>query len=582
MTCPTKLIDDLLPSKDDLASHGKGEGAHERIAHAMADLIRSSDVGGKLIGLEGGWGSGKSTVINLMTKSLKQTPETTVFIFDSWAHEREPLRRSFLESLIRHFQKRKWIAKKPWNAKIEQFSNRRTVTRSHTNPRPTRFGTWLALSALVVPIGTSLVAGSLNDGLQFDPDLPINWGLLVGALLSASPILAVLLNGVRVVLSKGNVRNGRVTSSGWELLTGRTTETTTEATETHEPTSIEFEETFKCLMKTALGKNDRRRAILVLDNLDRVNYEDARKLWSTLQTFLQYRTVRTPAWFKKVWIIVPYDKSGLSLLWQSPEAAHEKEATRAPTGAAESFLDKSLQVNFEVPPPVLSTWRFYLAELVERAIPRHKQDAHDLYRIYLHCVAKQDGTPTPRQLKLYVNQIGALHLQWPCEAKGAVPVRHLAYYAALRRANWTSDQLRRRLVNERKVPWEPALNAVLSGQLRANLAGLLFNVRADVGEQLLLTEPILKALSESDGERLTELERIHKDGFWVVLDDMIVSHAALADPATMCSAMLGLNSSGLLESANRPEVLQTVQDINEVVSRMEIWSPAHGQYKSCH
>ena len=42
----------------------------------------------------------------------------------------------------------------------------------------------------------------------------------------------------------------------------------------------------------------------------------------------------------------------------------------------------------------------------------------------------------------------------------------------------------------------------------------------------------------------------HKDGFWAVLDDVISSHASLSDPGTMCSAIVCLNASGLLEDLN--------------------------------
>ena len=53
MKCPTYLLDDTPPPEDQLAFHG--EGAHERVARALADLIHSEE-GGKLIGLEGRWG----------------------------------------------------------------------------------------------------------------------------------------------------------------------------------------------------------------------------------------------------------------------------------------------------------------------------------------------------------------------------------------------------------------------------------------------------------------------------------------------------------------------------------------------
>jgi tRNA A37 threonylcarbamoyladenosine biosynthesis protein TsaE len=67
--------------------------AHEQVAHAIAGLAGSigREPGGKVIGLEGSWGSGKSTVVQLLCAELKKTaeeptvdaPETHPIIFDA-------------------------------------------------------------------------------------------------------------------------------------------------------------------------------------------------------------------------------------------------------------------------------------------------------------------------------------------------------------------------------------------------------------------------------------------------------------------------------------------------------------------
>ena len=45
-------------------------GGHQRVASAVAELIRKED-GGKAIALEGGWGSGKSSVVCMLEKELE-------------------------------------------------------------------------------------------------------------------------------------------------------------------------------------------------------------------------------------------------------------------------------------------------------------------------------------------------------------------------------------------------------------------------------------------------------------------------------------------------------------------------------
>ena len=103
--CPTRLLPDEPAGADTLG------GAHDRVATAIADLVRSDD-GGKAIGLEGGWGSGKSTVVRLVTGKLTDdsTRSMRVAVFDAWAHQGDPLRRTFLQQLIECMQEARWVA----------------------------------------------------------------------------------------------------------------------------------------------------------------------------------------------------------------------------------------------------------------------------------------------------------------------------------------------------------------------------------------------------------------------------------------------------------------------------------------
>jgi len=90
-SCLTRLLADTPSSSDEF-------GSHKQVAKAIAEMIVSED-GGKCIGLEGSWGSGKSTVIKLLEKELPSSTNRVVII-DAWAHEGDRLRRTVLERLI--------------------------------------------------------------------------------------------------------------------------------------------------------------------------------------------------------------------------------------------------------------------------------------------------------------------------------------------------------------------------------------------------------------------------------------------------------------------------------------------------
>ncbi len=81
MRCPTRTVDDA-PAEDDVF------GSHAPIADAVHELV-TTEAGGRTIGLESGWGSGKSTVVRLLSQRL-DGPEAKVVVFDAWAHEGDP------------------------------------------------------------------------------------------------------------------------------------------------------------------------------------------------------------------------------------------------------------------------------------------------------------------------------------------------------------------------------------------------------------------------------------------------------------------------------------------------------------
>jgi ATPase subunit of ABC transporter with duplicated ATPase domains len=94
------LVDDAPAASDAFLGH-----AHQSVATAIARLVET-ELGGRVIGLEGAWGSGKSTIVGLIKSHFDIEPtkhgaqETRVSVFDAWSHQGDPLRRTFLEALL--------------------------------------------------------------------------------------------------------------------------------------------------------------------------------------------------------------------------------------------------------------------------------------------------------------------------------------------------------------------------------------------------------------------------------------------------------------------------------------------------
>jgi len=78
------------------------------------------------------------------------------------------------------------------------------------------------------------------------------------------------------------------------------------------------------------------------------------------------------------------------------------------------FVDKSFQIKFRVPPPVLSDEKDFFNAQIKEAFPDHHPELqfHTVYQLYRLKGRPKKRPITPRDMKLFINKVGALHRQW--------------------------------------------------------------------------------------------------------------------------------------------------------------------------
>lgn len=144
-SCQPQIVPDT-PAEQDLL------GPHQRVAAAIAAVV-TGQKGGKAIALRGTWGSGKSTVVELLQRALATATDsnrTQVFVYDAWAHQGDPLRRSFLEQITSFLHEKQWIDRENFRAKLDELRRRREHVTSKSTPLLTTYG-----SAVVTNESTS-------------------------------------------------------------------------------------------------------------------------------------------------------------------------------------------------------------------------------------------------------------------------------------------------------------------------------------------------------------------------------------------------------------------------------------------
>jgi KAP family P-loop domain len=490
------LLSDEPASADQFLAKG-----HEAVAVAIAEIVQNED-GGRVIALEGAWGAGKSTVVRLVSKQLTtakdESKPTAVLVFDAWAHQGDPLRRSFLDSLLRVLEGESWISNDTASSYRKNLSGRSSETHTRTTSSLSREGKIASAAALLVPLGAALFAGDFDD---HQPQADI-----AGLLLLLGPGLVVALfaalKGVGWALRGNREERGRraqlarIDAFGF-FAKDQTSDTLSEGFDRGEPTSVEFEHLFSEILEHSL--TGARRLLIVLDNIDRVREEDAQTVLATMQTFTSSQAAHAATWRHHVWTLIPFDPTGLDRLWQpAPSGERTKDVPSA------AFAEKIFQVRFEAPPLVLSDWREYLTRLAGQALPDAAQES--IQRIVslrtLYAGLEPKGpiaaeAPTPRQLKQFVNRLAAVQLQ-----RSDVTLVHAAYFALLRidRQDLADGLLKGQIPH-------PKLKHLFEEGIEGDLAALHFGTARELAQQLLLGTAIERALTSGQRADLEALRR---------------------------------------------------------------------------
>jgi hypothetical protein len=288
-------------------------------------------------------------------------------------------------------------------------------------------------------------------------------------------------------------------------------------TQTPDPTSVEFQEAFASVIRDSLSPES-KKLLIVVDNLDRVDENDARAIWATLRTFFDFDGRKSGTYLDRLWLLVPFDISGIARLWdQENRETSFDESTESERGSVtDSFLAKTFQITFRVAPPVLSDWQDFLKSQLAKAFPKHlSDDFHRVYRIYDLRVVRGTAPPTPRDLKLFVNRMGAIHRQWQDD----IPLPVQALYAVLSGQN--EERFGRNLAlrtDEEILSTVPV--DMVGPDWRESIAAIHFNVPKERALQVLIGSQLTKALLSADeDDKLEQMAAV--PGFYGVLEKLL-------------------------------------------------------------
>lgn len=531
-------------------------GAHSRLAGAIAATL-VQDPPYRVIGLLGPWGSGKSRVISLVKAQLDDQP-VRFFEFDAWLHQSDAPRRAFLEVLLQWMATRGLGETERLKTSLDRILGKSERTESTVTPRVSHAVSFALALLLLVPLAAQFVRVDWMEFAElgqlyfwgYEVGLPFAIAVAVAAtpftILLTLSILRLFWSAMRRILrwvQKQPRPSERADpgSSVVALFANKVSEQRTDVkTRDPDPTALEFQRLMgEILLHIAAQTDD--QIVFVVDNLDRLAPADALVLWGTIRGLFhgELATDRSPVVLPTV--ILPVDDSALEL--------HKDD------NLSTGFVEKTFDVAFRLPTPVLSQWQAYLRRRLEGAFG---SDFHSRWADAAARILEEKGMDgrTPRSLNAFVNETATLWLQWREEP---VSFAAIAYYVAHR--------------SELARPWPalrdgPAWMSQFDPEWTSGVAAVRYGVEPTIAGQVLIEAPLQRAILDFDVEAFDELSL--REGFRGVLRRQ-------TDPYTTGNVGLPLSHTALLLHRLAAEFDSDVQgawrNIRLGVIHMQSWRP---------
>lgn len=496
-----KIIFDKPATEDAFTGQG-----HARTAKGLSEGIdQVFENGGGAIGLEGPFGSGKSTVIGFAEDRLREHPSRAnpnakyhVFTFDLWMHQTDEFRRSLLESFLDFVETAPFPHQVDMEEERDKIRNRKKVVVTENKHRYTANGLALIFALPWLP----LLYAWLNPTAFVNNNTLKNAGFIALVVLVAG----VLIGGRMVwdtyhripesVRGADRTLKDKLVRAGSEFLTISKKVKDEESTQwirDEDPTTVEFQETFNHLLaKVQVGNN---RIVFVLDNIDRLPEDTVKDAWSEMRALFTGRGAKGS---QPVVVVVPYDQKVVLDAF----GFEEKQGENPPEW---DIFTKTFNRILKVSPPVGSHWGAYLEKALLDAFGEQLNDAsmYKIIRLLQYDFRSKQQHATPRKIVGFVNELGAYWTQWG----ELIPIESIAYFVIFRR----------QIEKDANSLLDPALVAnghsriVDRDDLLTHLASLHFNVEPKHAVEVLLGDRVINALVDSSPDELVKLKEI--EGF---------------------------------------------------------------------
>ena len=496
-------------------------GGHERTARSLSAAINSFRGENRSIGLEGAWGSGKSTIVEIANKHLQGNQDGFkyhIFTFDLWANQTGHFKRAFLESFITWAIDRFPSKKQSLLNKLGDVRSRKSKVVSSHYRKISLFGMAVIFLLYLTPV----IYAWLTPSAFEDGGLKV-FGLTTISGSTLAQFALILFTGLFVVHALMKMpRQGDLSQRMTEGLSRSFSLFNKESDQTHteqevrdeDPTQYEFARLFRSIV--GLLQDDRNTLVVVFDNIDRLPQAHVAETWAEVRAAINCENYERQQ-YSSVVSIVPYARAKVR--------SHLSDGSE--TLISDDLFRKSFDAIFYVAPAILTEASEFFCDRFSEATNHHfsSQIATSVYRIFELHVRASKRPATPRQVIAFINDCTSYWVQW----NNSIPIQTIAIFVAHHEKLFENPEVLR---NPEAIDSRMKDFADVAGILR-DLAALAYNVDPSIALQVLSRDLIVEALGMTEPGKLKDIQRgADQNGFFELLPDIVRNGLDdwLADP----------------------------------------------------
>lgn len=374
------------PCNDDLFE-GK---SHEHLAEVIAKHIKNDNYRG-LIGIDGGWGSGKSNLVGMIEYKLNQdltdNNKYHFFTYDAWAHQNDLPRRTILEEMVEFLTlpNRPFDGSVKWHKRLDNLLAKKKETSTKTVPSLGAGFILAILIAIVTPVSKILC--------QY---LTHPWGLVISVLLYVIVVWFALSRHSKKMTEKygQNPTTEQYITELFLIYADKVNEETKhEVLIEREPTSRSFKKWMSEISEELNG----RHLVIVIDNMDRLPKTKVQELWATIHSIF------TDLELENLRVIIPFDREHIKCAFQSEDIHtwdQNDKCVKENIVYGNDFINKTFQIVYRVAPPILSGWKNYFKHMWNEAFGPEIELDEAILQIY-DILTKEHS---PRKIIAFINE----------------------------------------------------------------------------------------------------------------------------------------------------------------------------------